>query len=260
MRRATRRRWGRRSTSTAATCCPRTSTSRGPTPSASASASPTWSCSARPDAGPTWWPRSRSTRRRTSGWSSSTWRAAAGARRCASSRRWPGPGATSSAPSPAPPPVPCTPARRRCRRSSRRPRRPACERDPGAAARDPRRWAATATSAAVLTLLEEHRLVTLLGIGGVGKTRLAAEVAHAWGEATRGGPATSTSPRSPTPVLVAELAVSELGIRSGRQLQRGADARGGAPAPETCCWSSTTSSTSSRPPTSWGTCCSGPPT
>ena len=135
---------GRRSTSTAATCCPRTSTSRGPTPSASASGAPTWSCSARPGAGPTWWPRSRSTRRRTSGWSSSTWSAAAGARRCASSRRWPGPGATSSAPSPAPPPVRCTRARRRCRRSSRRPR-PRVRARPGCRGPRPRRWAATAT-------------------------------------------------------------------------------------------------------------------
>ena len=68
---------------------------------------------------------------------------------------------------------------------------------------------------AVRTLLEEHRLVTLLGIGGVGKTRLAAEVAHAWGEATRQRTCYVDLTKVADPGLVAELTVSELGIRSG---------------------------------------------
>ena len=68
---------------------------------------------------------------------------------------------------------------------------------------------------AVLTLLQEHRLVTLLGIGGVGKTRLAAEVAHVWGEATRQRTCYVDLTKVADPGLVAELTVSELGIRSG---------------------------------------------
>nr|WP_300050859.1 BTAD domain-containing putative transcriptional regulator [uncultured Nocardioides sp.] len=68
---------------------------------------------------------------------------------------------------------------------------------------------------AVLTLLEEHRLVTLLGIGGVGKTRLAAEVAHVWGEATRQRTCYVDLTKVADAGLVAELTVSELGIRSG---------------------------------------------
>ncbi|MGF9754486.1 NB-ARC domain-containing protein [Microvirga sp. 0TCS3.31] len=69
--------------------------------------------------------------------------------------------------------------------------------------------------AAVLSLLEDRRLVTLLGIGGVGKTRLAAEVAHAWGEATSRRTCYVDLTKVADAGLVAELAVSELGIRSG---------------------------------------------
>ena len=57
--------------------------------------------------------------------------------------------------------------------------------------------------------------MTLLGIGGVGKTRLAAEVAHAWGEATRQRTCYVDLTKVADPGLVAELTVSELGIRSG---------------------------------------------
>jgi predicted ATPase/DNA-binding SARP family transcriptional activator len=69
--------------------------------------------------------------------------------------------------------------------------------------------------AAVLSLLDDHRLVTLLGIGGVGKTRLAAEVAHAYGEATSRRTAYVDLTKVADAGLVAELTVSELGIRSG---------------------------------------------
>lgn len=69
--------------------------------------------------------------------------------------------------------------------------------------------------AAVLSLLEEHRLVTLLGIGGVGKTRLAAEVAHAYGEATSQRTCYVDLTKVTDPALVAELTVSELGVRAG---------------------------------------------
>jgi predicted ATPase len=69
--------------------------------------------------------------------------------------------------------------------------------------------------AEVVSLLEGHRLVTLLGIGGVGKTRLAAEVAHAYGEATSRRTAYVDLTKVAAAGRVAELAVSELGIRSG---------------------------------------------
>jgi predicted ATPase/DNA-binding SARP family transcriptional activator len=69
--------------------------------------------------------------------------------------------------------------------------------------------------AAVLTLMEDHRLVTLVGIGGVGKTRLAAEVAHGWAEATGRRTCYVDLTKVTDPGLVAELTVSELGVRSG---------------------------------------------
>jgi predicted ATPase/DNA-binding SARP family transcriptional activator len=69
--------------------------------------------------------------------------------------------------------------------------------------------------AEVLSLLEDHRLVTLVGVGGVGKTRLAAEVAHHYGEATSQRTCYVDLTKVADPGLVAELTVSELGIRSG---------------------------------------------
>ncbi len=69
--------------------------------------------------------------------------------------------------------------------------------------------------AAVLSLLEDHRLVTLLGIGGVGKTRLAAEVAYGYREATSKRTCYVDLTKVTDAGLVAELTVSELGIRSG---------------------------------------------
>ena len=69
--------------------------------------------------------------------------------------------------------------------------------------------------AAVLSLLEDHRLVTLVGVGGVGKTRLAAEVAHGYAAATSQRTCYVDLTKVADPGLVAELTVSELGIRSG---------------------------------------------
>ena len=67
----------------------------------------------------------------------------------------------------------------------------------------------------VLTLLDQNRLVTLLGIGGVGKTRLAAEVAHRYTEATSQRACYVDLTKVADPALVAGLIVRELGIRSG---------------------------------------------
>ena len=67
----------------------------------------------------------------------------------------------------------------------------------------------------VLGMLDRHRLVTLLGIGGVGKTRLAAEVAHRYVEATSERACYVDLTKVRDAGLVAELTVRELGIRAG---------------------------------------------
>ena len=136
------------------------------------------------------------------------------ARRCAGSTRWPGCGATSSASIPGPA-ARALHARARALPPLDRCARPRRRREPRAPTRDPRPWDATATWPAVLSLLEDHRLVTLLGIGGVGKTRLAAEVAHGYAEATVQRACYVDLTKISDPGLVAELTVSELGVRSG---------------------------------------------
>ena len=67
----------------------------------------------------------------------------------------------------------------------------------------------------VLAMLDRHRLVTLLGIGGVGKTRLAAEVAHRYIEATSERACYVDLTKVRDAGLVPELTVRELGIRAG---------------------------------------------
>lgn len=67
----------------------------------------------------------------------------------------------------------------------------------------------------VLALLDRHRLVTLLGVGGVGKTRLAAEVAHRFAEATNQPACYVDLTKVRDAALVPELTVRELGIRAG---------------------------------------------
>jgi predicted ATPase/DNA-binding SARP family transcriptional activator len=69
--------------------------------------------------------------------------------------------------------------------------------------------------ARVLSMLDRHRLVTLLGIGGVGKTRLAAEVAHRYVEATSERACYVDLTKVREAGLVPELTVRELGIRAG---------------------------------------------
>lgn len=67
----------------------------------------------------------------------------------------------------------------------------------------------------VLAMLDRHRLVTLLGIGGVGKTRLAAEVAHRFSEETSQRTCYVDLTKVHDAALVPELTVRELGIRAG---------------------------------------------
>jgi predicted ATPase/DNA-binding SARP family transcriptional activator len=69
--------------------------------------------------------------------------------------------------------------------------------------------------AAVLDLLARGRLVTLLGVGGVGKTRLAAEVAHRVVQETAQRSCYVDLTKVSEPGQVAGLVVRELGIRAG---------------------------------------------
>jgi predicted ATPase len=64
-------------------------------------------------------------------------------------------------------------------------------------------------------MLDRHRLVTLLGIGGVGKTRLAAEVAHRYVDEASERACYVDLTKVRDADLVPELVVRELGIRAG---------------------------------------------
>ena len=69
--------------------------------------------------------------------------------------------------------------------------------------------------AAVLDLLGQSRIVTLMGVGGVGKTRLAAEVAHAYIAATSQDSCYVDLTKVRDAELVTELVARELGIHAG---------------------------------------------
>ncbi len=136
---------------------------------------------------------------------------------------------------------------------------PGCERDPGAAARDrdggPRRrrgrgpLPARGAPAGDAARHRRGRQDPAGGRGGarLGRGHLAADLLRRPHEGRRPGTRRRAGrERARHPLR----ATTPTWCRCSR---RRSSAR-------TCCWSSTTSSTWSRPPTSWATCCSGPPT
>ena len=230
--RATRRRSRRRSTSTAATCCPTTSTSRGPTPSGSGCgccylepaaggrslAGPGRRRAARRGGPPAAGPAVRRRRRPRAGAAPPRLDGAAVAR-AARRRAWPG-GACAAGARAGDAPDRVGPARPQRR-----------ERDAACRDRPPAPSGATGDVASVLALLDQHALVTLLGIGGVGKTRLAAEVAHRYVEATSRRACYVDLTKVDDPGSRRRAGRARARDPGGGQPERRADARGGPAAP-----------------------------
>ena len=114
-------------------------------------------------------------------------------------------------------------------------------------------------------LLDEHRLVTLVGAGGCGKTRLATEIASQAARqrspAACGSPPSTASPgatpwRRRSPARSGCRPPTPPGSRSGERRRAAGAAAVDAGRPHGACWCSTTASTSPMRPPTWPATCS----
>jgi class 3 adenylate cyclase len=101
----------------------------------------------------------------------------------------------------------------------------------------------------LVELVRDHRLVTLTGAGGVGKTRLAIQVAAELVMDFDDGVWLAELAPVADPAAVPDVIATALGVRHRRARSRNPSrtrSRG-----EVCCWSLTTASTCSTPPVGW---------
>jgi predicted ATPase len=91
----------------------------------------------------------------------------------------------------------------------------------------------------VAALLEDHRLVTVTGPGGSGKTRLAAQVARRVADGFADGAWLAELAPVQDPDQVAGVVAAALGVREQPGCRRGRRWRGRWPASR-CCWCSIT--------------------
>ena len=105
--------------------------------------------------------------------------------------------------------------------------------------------------AEVQEALKAHRLVTLTGVGGVGKTRLATEVAARLADEFPDGVWFFELAAVTDPAAVPDAVAAVLGItqQPGKSRGRAGGHRAGGAA--SGCWCSTTASTCSTPPPIW---------
>ena len=100
--------------------------------------------------------------------------------------------------------------------------------------RPPTRSGGEQDIAQVLEALELSQVVTLVGPGGVGKTRLAQEVAHRYADATSGQVCFVDLTKAREPGLVAEVVARGLGVQVTAGQRRRAGPRGGVAATGRC--------------------------